>query len=198
MSITRSDLLIGGEVCAPATGEYYPLHSPADGSLVAEVANASQADVDRAVAAAQEAFYAGWKFCGVDDKRALFAQLKEALHANADELVAAKVQPDGGTGIPPLVERLIDYYVAKLDDMAGALVEHGDERTNYVYREPLGVVAIFSPFNGPMLATVLAAVPALVAGNTVVLKAPDQEAPQALKTMQAFHEAGLPAGWSTR
>ena len=45
-----------------------------------------------------------------------------------------------------------------------------------------------------MLGALLSAVPALVAGNTVVLKAPDQEALQALKTMQVFHEAGFPAG----
>ena len=178
----------------PASGQYYPLYSPVDGTLVAEVADASRADVDRAAAAAREAFYAEWKFCGIEHKRALFAKLKEVLYAMADELAAAKVQPQGGAGIPPLVERVIDYYVSKLDDGTGALIEHGDQGTNYVYREPLGVVAIFAPFNGPMLATLLSAVPALIAGNTVVLKAPDQEAPQALKTMQAFHEAGFPAG----
>ena len=125
---------------------------------------------------------------------ALFAKLKKALHAMADELSAAKVQPPGGAGIPPLVERVIDYYVSKLDDGAGAHIEHGDQGTNYVYKEPLGVVAIFVPFNGPMLGALLSAVPALVAGNTIVVKAPDQEAPQALKAMQAFHEAGFPAG----
>ena len=190
----NSDLLIGGQMCSPASGQYYPLYSPVDGTLVAEVADASRADVDRAAAAAREAFYAEWKFCGIEHKRALFAKLKEVLYAMADELAAVKVQPQGGPGIPPLVERVIDYYVGKLDDGAGALIEHGDQGTNYVYREPLGVVAIFAPFNGPMLASLLSAVPALVAGNTVVLKAPDQEAPQALKTMQAFHEAGFPAG----
>lgn len=194
MRVKKSDLLIGGQLRPPTSGRYYPLYSPVDGSLVAEVADASRADVDRAVAAAREAFYAEWKFCGIERKRALFAQLKEVLYAMADELAAAKVQPQGGPGIPPLIERVIDYYVAKLDDGAGALIEHGDQCTNYVYREPLGPVAIFAPFNGPLLGTLLSAVPALVAGNTVVLKAPDQEAPQALKAMQAFHEAGFPAG----
>lgn len=194
MSIKKSDLLIGGQMRPPASGRYYPLYSPVDGILVAEVADAGQADVDQAVAAAREAFYAEWKFCGIERKRALFAQLKEVLYAMADELAAAKVQPQGGPGIPPLIERVIDYYVGKLDDGAGALIEHGDQCTNYVYREPLGPVAIFAPFNGPLLGTLLSAVPALVAGNTVVLKAPDQEAPQALKAMQAFHEAGFPAG----
>ena len=194
MSVKKNDLLIGGQMCPPASGQYYPLHSPVDGTLVAEVADASRADVDRAATAAHEAFYAEWKFCGIEHKRALFAKLKEVLYAMADELVAAKVQPQGGAGIPPMIERIIDYYVGKLDDGAGTLIEHGDKRTNYVYKEPLGTVAIFAPFNGPMLGALLSAVPALVAGNTVVLKAPDQEAPQALKTMQAFHKAGFPAG----
>ena len=194
MSGKKSDLLIRGQLCPPTSGRYYPLYSPVDGTLVAEVADASRADVDRAAAAAREAFYAEWKFCGSEHKRALFAKLKEVLYAMADELAAAKVQPQGAAGIPPLIERVIDYYVGTLDDGAGALIEHGDQCTNYVYREPLGPVAIFAPFNGPLLGALLSAVPALLAGNTVVLKAPDQEAPQALKTMQAFHEAGFPAG----
>ena len=194
MSVKRSDLLIGGHICPPTSGRYYPLYSPVNGTLVAEVADASRADVDRAADAAREAFYAEWKFCDIEHKRALFGKLKEALYAMADELAAAKVQPQGGAGIPPLIERIIDYYVGKLDDGTGALIEHGDRHTNYIDREPLGAVAIFAPFNGPLLGTLLSAVPALVAGNTVVLKAPDQEAPQALKAMQAFHEAGFPPG----
>ena len=194
MSVKKSNLLIGGQMCPPASGQYYPLYSPVNGTLVAEVADANPAYVDRAAAAAREAFYTEWKFCGIEHKRALFAKLKEALYAMADELAAAKVQPQGGKGIPPMIERIIDYYVAKLDDGAGTLIEHSDQRTNYICKEPLGVVAIFAPFNGPMLGAILSVVPALVAGNTVVLKAPDQEAPQAIKTMQAFHEAGFPAG----
>ncbi|MBT4979714.1 MAG: aldehyde dehydrogenase family protein, partial [Gemmatimonadetes bacterium] len=172
MSVKKYDLLTGGQISPPASGRYYPLYSPVDGTLIAEVADATRVDVDRAVAAAQEAFYAEWKFCSVEHKRALFAKLKEMLYAAADELAGAKVQPQGGTGIPPLIERVIDYYVGKLDDGAGTLIEHGDQQTNYVYREPLGVVAIFVPFNGPMLGALLAAVPALVAGNTIVVKAP--------------------------
>lgn len=194
MAIIKSDLLIDGRWCPPASEQYYPLHSPVDGSLVAKVANGGREDVERAVAAARQAFYAEWKFCPVERKRALFTQFKEALHAMADELAAAKVQPQGGPGIPPLIDRVIDYYVSKLDDGAGTLLEHGDQGTNYLYKEPLGVVAVFAPFNGPMLGALLAVVPALVAGNTIVLKAPDQEAPQALKAMQAFAEAGFPAG----
>ena len=54
MSVEKSDLLIGGQICPPTSGRYYPLYSPVDGELVAEVADASRADVDRAAAAARE------------------------------------------------------------------------------------------------------------------------------------------------
>lgn len=141
----RSDLLIDGQMCPPSKEQYYPLYSPVDGELVAEAADASHADVDRAATAAREAFYSEWKFYGVEQKRALFAKLKEVLQAMAEELAAAKVQPQGGVGIPPLVERIIDYYAAKLDDGVGTLIEHNDQRTNYLCKEPLGVVAIFAP-----------------------------------------------------
>jgi acyl-CoA reductase-like NAD-dependent aldehyde dehydrogenase len=194
MSLNKNDLLIGGEICPPSSGKYYPLYSPGDGTLVAEVADGSQADVNRAVDAAREAYYEEWRFFDIERKRALFVKLKDTLHRMDNELAEAKVQPQQGTSIPPLVERVIDYYVGKLDDGAGTLIEHSDEGTNYVFKEPLGVIVIFAPFNGPILGTLLAAIPALVAGNTIILKAPDQEAPQALKLMQAFHKAGFPAG----
>lgn len=194
VTVEKSDLLIGGQLCPPSSGQYYPLYSPVDGRLVAEVANATQTDVDRAVSAASDAFYGEWKFASVEDRRALFIRFKEVLHSMADELATAKIQPQGGRAIPPLIDQIIDYYMGKLDDGVGELLQHGDQGTNYVYREPLGVVAIFAPFNGPMMGALLAAVPALIAGNAVVLKTPDQEAPQALKTMQVFHEAGFPSG----
>lgn len=194
MALPRHDLLINGETCPPASGTYYPLHSPVDGTIVAEAADGGRVDAERAAQAAGQAFHREWKFSSVDARRSLFARLKERLHDAADDLAAAKVLPQGGAGIPPLVDNVINYYVGKLDDGAGSLIEHSDDRTNYVYREPVGPVAIFAPVNGPMLGSILSAVPALVAGNPVVLKAPDQEAPQALRTMQVFHEAGFPAG----
>ena len=191
---TKWDLLIGGKTCPPESGAYYPLRSPVDGTHVADVADATPGDVDRALEAARHAFYQNWRFHGVEQKRQLFENLKNALHGMAGELVAAKVQPQGGPGVPPLVERVIDYYVGKLDDDTGQVIEHSDRRTNYLIKKPMGVVAIFAPFNGPMLGALLSAIPALIAGNTIVVKAPDQEAPQAIKAMSAFLEAGFPPG----
>ena len=101
------------------------LYSPVDGRLVAEVANATQADVDRAVCVARDAFYAEWKFSSVEDRRALFIRFKEVLHSMADDLATAKIQLQGGQAIPPLIDQIIDYYMGKLDDGVGELLQHG-------------------------------------------------------------------------
>ena len=193
MSIEKVDLLIGGKQHLPASGQYYPLYSPVDGSLFAEVADANEADVDAAVSAAKSAFYNEWKFCDREKKRNLLNQFLQKLRASEDELSAVKVLPGpGGTG--GLATDVVNYYIAQLDHLTGTIMEHSDQGTHYIIREPLGVVAVFSPWNGPVLGSLLSIIPALVAGNTVVLKTPEEEAPQATKAMEAFHEAGFPAG----
>ena len=125
MIVEKSDLLIGGQLCPPSSGQYYSLYSPVDGRLVAEVANATQADVDRAVCVARDAFYAEWKFSSVEDRRALFIRFNEVLHSMADDLATAKIQPQGGRAITPLIDQIIDYYMGKSDDGVGELLQHG-------------------------------------------------------------------------
>jgi len=193
MSIGKVNLLIGGKQCPPASGNYYPIHSPVDGKLFAEVADANEADVDTAVIAAKSAFYKEWKFYDREEKRTLLQRFLEALQASEDELSAAKVLPGPG-GIGGLPTAVINYYISKLDHQTGTILEHSDQGTTYVIREPLGVVAVFAPWNGPVLGALLSVIPALVAGNTVILKTPEEEAPQATKAMEAFYKAGFPEG----
>lgn len=85
MIVEKSNLLIGGQLCPPSSGQYYPLYSP----------------VDRAVSAASDAFYGELKFASVEDRRALFIRFEEVFHSMADELATAKIQPQGGRAIPP-------------------------------------------------------------------------------------------------
>lgn len=194
MNVKQSRMLIRGVFCPSKSKKFYSLYSPVDGSLLAEVPEATEEDVELACEAAHQAFYDGWKFIDISEKRKLFSNLKISLNEFADEIHAAKVLPLGGPEVPPLVNRLIDYYVGKLDEPTGDLLEQGDNISNYIVREPLGAIAIFVPFNGPLLGTILAAIPALIAGNTIVVKAPVQEAPQALKVMEAFNAAGFAPG----
>lgn len=193
MSIGKVDLLIGGNSCSPASKNYYPIHSPVDGELFAEVADANEADVNAAVCAAKSAFYKEWKFYDREKKRTLLNRFLEELQASEAELSAVKVLPGPG-GVSGLPTAVINYYISKLDDQTGTLLEHTDQGTTYVIREPLGVVAVFAPWNGPVLGALLSIIPALVAGNTVILKTPEEEAPQATKAMEAFYKAGFPEG----
>lgn len=187
-------MLINGILCSSKSGESYSLFSPVDGRLVAEIPEATIEDVEMACEAAHQSFHDEWKTIDSDEKRKLFENLKISLNEFANEIHSVKVLPLGGSEIPPLVQRLIDYYVGKLDEPTGELLEQNDTVSSYVIKEPLGVVAIFVPFNGPLLGTILAAIPALIAGNTIVVKAPVQEAPQALKVLEAFNAAGFPPG----
>ena len=194
MDIKQSKMLINGILCSSKSGEAYSLFSPVDGSQVAEIPEATIEDVEMACEAAHQSFHDEWKTINSEEKRKLFANLKISLNEFANEIHSVKVLPLGGPEIPPLVHRLIDYYVGKLDEPTCELLEQGDTGSSYIMKEPLGVVAIFVPFNGPLLGTILAAIPALIAGNTIVVKAPVQEAPQALKVLEAFNAAGFPPG----
>ena len=194
MDIKQSKMLINGILCSSKSGEAYSLFSPVDGSQVAEIPEATIEDVEMACEAAHQSFHDEWKTINSEEKRKLFANLEISLNEFANEIHSVKVLPLGGPEIPPLVHRLIDFYVGKLDEPTCELLEQGDTGSSYIMKEPLGVVAIFVPFNGPLLGTILAAIPALIAGNTIVVKAPVQEAPQALKVLEAFKAAGFPPG----
>ena len=194
MDIKQSKMLINGILCSSKSGEAYSLFSPVDGSQVAEIPEATIEDVEMACEAAHQSFHDEWKTINSEEKRKLFANLEISLNEFANEIHSVKVLPLGGPEIPPLVHRLIDFYVGKLDEPTCELLEQGDTGSSYIMKEPLGVVAIFVPFNGPLLGTILAAIPALIAGNTIVVKAPVQEAPQALKVLEAFNAAGFPPG----
>ena len=194
MNIKQSKMLIRGILCSSKSGESYPLHSPMDGRVIAEIPEATIEDVEMACEVAHQSFYDEWKTVDRNEKRKLFDSLKSSLNKFASEIHSAKVLPLGSSEIPPLVDRLIDYYVGKLDEPTGEVFEQDDNLSCQTIREPLGAVAIFVPFNGALLGTILAAIPALIAGNTIVVKAPVQEAAQALKVVEAFNAAGFPPG----
>ncbi|GAA3316095.1 aldehyde dehydrogenase family protein [Arthrobacter ramosus] len=186
------------------TGETYTIHSPATDEVVATVAKAGVADVDRAVAAAKAAHAAGtWRNSSPADRAAVLDAAAASLAARADELAFLQSRENGATlritsalhlglGIAQLqyVAQLAREYEFESDGPEiGPIPADGVLR-----REPLGVVAAIVPWNIPLLTTVWKIAPALAAGNTVVLK-PDEHAPLLpLEMARALHEAGLPAG----
>ena len=160
------------------TGRFQTI-SPVDGSIVFERALDGAEDVERTLASASKAF-APWKELRLEERSAMVRRFVElAVHdvdAVAHELTMQMGRPvrDGGGEVGGWLLRgrtMIDLAAQGLGDIELA---DRDGFTRFIRREPLGVVFVVAPWNYPWLTAVNALVPALVAGNVVVLKHSEQ------------------------
>ncbi|ALJ21704.1 aldehyde dehydrogenase family protein [Microbacterium sp. No. 7] len=202
MTVPHYQQLIGGQWLD--TDESYEIRSPADESLVATVAKASVADVDKAVAAANAAHNEGtWRRTPPADRAAVLEAAAASLGARAEELAALQSRENGAT-IRITAALHLGLAVAQLQYVAALTRGYQWEgpgpaigpipAEGVLRREPIGVVAAIVPWNIPLLTSVWKVAPALAAGNTVVLK-PDEHAPLLpLELVKALDAAGLPAG----
>ena len=194
-------LYIGGEWQDAASGKTFDTFDPSTGEVLAKVAEADAADVDRAVKAAREAFDRG-KWATMDARKrgkVLFA-IADALEARADELARLETRNNG----KPLrearafdVEGTIEcfrYYAGWADKIDGEVIPVPGPFLNYTRREPVGVCGQIIPWNYPLQMAAWKVAPALACGNTIVLKPAEQTPLTALELARICHEAGLPAG----
>lgn len=193
-------LYIGGGWAAPATDRVIRIISPSSEEEVGSVAEASEADVDRAVAAARHAFDHGpWPRMTGPERAAKLRAIADRFAARSGEFARAwSLQ----VGIPfAHVEAMAPYFRAYFDYFAG-LADQGFEEvrkpmqggTAVVVREPVGVAACIVPWNAPLATMLLKVAPALAAGCTVIAK-PSPETPlEALLLAEVIAEAGLPEG----
>lgn len=182
----------------------YEIRSPATEELVATVAKGSTTHVDTAVAAAAHAFEEGkWRHTPVAERAALINTVAERFGARTDELAALQSAENGAT-IRITGALHVGLSVAQLQYVAAIAPGYPWETSGppiepvpaegIVVREPLGVVAAIVPWNIPLLTAVWKIGPALVAGNSLVLK-PDEHAPLLLLELAGeFEAAGLPPG----
>jgi 1-pyrroline dehydrogenase len=152
-----------------------PVVDPATGEVIAEVASASAADVDRAVDAAAAAFD-GWRASTPAERSAALLRLAAAIESNKDELVAIESRNCGKPiAVTPLdVDFMIDnlrFFAAGARSMSTAAPgEYLGGYTSILRREPLGVAGLIAPWNYPVMMAGWKLGPALAAGNCVVLK----------------------------
>jgi aldehyde dehydrogenase (NAD+) len=194
-------LFIGGEWVAPLSGETIEVESPASEEIVARVAAAGKADMDRAVAAAREAFDNGpWPTTPPAERGAMLMKLADVLERRVPEIAAAWCAQIGGLkqrsemmqmgsvmglrGIAALGESFPWTETKK-----GQMVD-----TAVIVREPVGVVAGIAPWNAPFGIMLNKVAYSLIAGCTVIMK-PSPETPlEAYIIAEAAEEAGFPAG----
>ncbi|MGD1071916.1 MAG: aldehyde dehydrogenase family protein [Bryobacteraceae bacterium] len=195
----ESRLFIGGEFTDAVEGGRIPVLNPHDNSLLAEVSEASPADVDRAVAAARKAFPA-WKRMAAADRGRLLLKLADAIEADAGYLAELESLD---TGHPIRDTKMLDvprtaatfrYFGGMADKVQGSIIPVEAGFLNYVTREPLGVVGQIVPWNFPLMFTSWKMGPALAAGNTVVLKPAELTPLTTLRIAHLMADVGIPPG----
>ncbi len=197
----QTQLFIGGEFVDAADGSTFRVENPAEASTLAEVAEAREADVDRAVKAARAAFESKeWQRLAARDRGLLLFRLADLIEAHIDELARIETLDNGKPFFEsrqidlPDVVRVFRYYAGWADKIHGETIPVAGPVLNYTRREPLGVVGAIVPWNFPLLLAMWKVAPALACGNTVVLK-PSAETPlSALKLAELVAEAGFPGG----
>jgi alpha-ketoglutaric semialdehyde dehydrogenase len=197
---TRADNLIGGEWVPAGTGRTYERCNPAAPSdLLGHFPDSDRSDVAAAAEAARSAFADWWARRGTERATVLAAAAELALE-RADEIARDMTRETG----KPLREARAEaarlaltlrYFAADgwfpSGELYGQSATHGQV---YTLRRPVGVVGLITPWNFPVAIPAWKLAPALVAGNTVVLK-PSEEAPvSAIHLARCLVDAGLPAG----
>ncbi|HEY1721192.1 MAG TPA: aldehyde dehydrogenase family protein [Magnetospirillaceae bacterium] len=195
----RNQLFIGGAFVDAIGGHRIPVVNPHDGSVLTEIAEAREADVDRAVEAATKAFPA-WSSMAAMDRGRLLLKLADAIEADAENL--AKLESID-TGHPLRDTRNLDvprtavtyrYFGGMADKVQGSVVPVEKGFLNYVTRDPIGVVGQIVPWNFPLMFTSWKLGPALAAGNTVVMKPSELTPLSTLRIAELAKQVGFPDG----
>jgi betaine-aldehyde dehydrogenase len=175
--------------------------NPADGSVLAEVGVASEQDVDRAVQVARRAFDEGpWPRTDARERSALLSRVADLLERDR-ELIARTETLDTGKTLTESrwdvddVAAAFRYYAALAVQDTGRVVDTGRPHVlSRVVREPVGVCALITPWNYPMLQISWKLAPALAAGCTAVVKPSEVTPLSTVHLVRLLAEAGLPAG----
>lgn len=171
----QTKLLINGQLVA-GEGPAQPVHNPARGSVLVEIPEATDAQVDTAVRAADAAFE-GWSQTAPKDRALALLKLADAIEAHAEEL--ARLESDN-CGKPysaalndelPAIADVFRFFAGAARCLNGSAAgEYLPGHTSMIRRDPVGVVASIAPWNYPLMMLAWKVAPALAAGNTVVIK----------------------------
>ncbi|MEU7928382.1 aldehyde dehydrogenase [Micromonospora sp. NPDC049107] len=202
--IVRDKLYIGGTWMTPSSSKLLEIRSPHDQSVLGQVAQAANADVDAAVAAARTAFDNGpWPHTIPEERQEVIRRYDALRAARADEIAAAISAENGSAGWftkagQPFLTRQVNAYLKAAEEFGWEEVVEPSDLTvafdTIVRREAIGVVAAVIPWNSPFSAATAKLVPALLAGNTVVLKVSPENSLSMMLLADLWHEAGLPDG----
>ena len=201
VKIEAGRLLINGQWTEGS--KTFDTMNPATGEVLTQVAEASAADVDRAVQAARRAFEDGsgpWRKLSASERGRLIWRLADLVEKNIEELAELETLDNGKPIFEsryvdmPMVIDVLRYYAGLATKIHGETVNTSEAAITYTLREPVGVVGLIVPWNFPLLLASWKIGPALACGNTIVLKPAEQTPLTPLMLGELALEAGFPAG----
>src|SRR5687767_15044795 len=201
-SSIQSRLFINGEFVDAKSGQTFSTINPATEEKIADVASASQADIDAAVAAARAQLEPGseWQKMKPRDRGKILWKLADILSARAGEIGRIETL-DNGKPIfesqfvdTPAAAECLYYFAGWSGKVTGETIPVQEGAFTYTLREPVGVVGAITPWNFPLMLAVWKIAPALACGNTVVIKPASNTALSLLKFAEYAKECVLPAG----
>src|SRR5271157_4269713 len=199
-TVQKYQMFINGEWVSPDSGKTFPVYDPSTEQVIAEVPNGNAKDVDRAVAAAKDAFETGpWASSTAQERGRVLFKLADAVRQNTAALAELESRNSG----KPIVEAEYDigdvatcfeYYGGLATKVSGHVNPIPDNALSLTMKEPIGVAAMITPWNYPLLMATWKMAPALAAGCTCILKPPGVTPLTALELTKWLPEVGLPPG----
>ena len=190
---------IDGGFTPPSSGEWFDTENPYTGEVWARIARGNAADVDRAVASAKRA-QVDWAARTPTARGKVLVRLAELIEDHSEDLARTEVRDNGKlyaemSSQTRYMAEWYRYYGGLADKVEGTVIPTDKpSMLNYTRREPLGVVAMITPWNSPLLLLAWKLPAALAAGNGVVVKPSEFTSASTLELMELAKQAGIPDG----
>ncbi|KAL0941146.1 aldehyde dehydrogenase [Colletotrichum truncatum] len=192
-------LFINNEWVEGVDKQTFEVINPTTEEVICSVHEATEKDVDIAVAAARKAFEGVWKETTPTQRSILLLKLADLAEKNTDLLAAVESLDNGKSitmakGDVGAVIGCLRYYGGWADKIEGKTIDISPDMFHYTRQEPIGVCGQIIPWNFPLLMLSWKIAPALATGNTIVMKTAEQTPLSALVFANLIKEAGFPAG----
>ncbi|MGH7105691.1 MAG: aldehyde dehydrogenase [Acetobacteraceae bacterium] len=201
MDLVQYDLYVDGQTRKAAGGERFESFDPYRGQPWALLGRGGPDDVEAAVAAADRAFHGrAWRGINATGRGRLLRQLGDLVAENAERLGRIETRDNGKLlaemlGQVRYIPQWFYYYGGLADKIEGSVIPVDKPRMfTFTQHEPLGVVAMITPWNSPLLLAAWKMAPALAAGNTIVWKPSEFASVSALEFAKLVEQAGFPPG----
>jgi acyl-CoA reductase-like NAD-dependent aldehyde dehydrogenase len=195
-----AQLFINGEFTDAASGKTLDIVNPATGAVIGRLADASAMDVDRAVTAAQNAFDEGkWSAASIQERARILNRFADLFEADLEAFYKLETLNNGR----PIVEtraqisrlpQFYRYFAALALTRRSDVIPIEGPYLCYTQRVPLGVVALMTSFNHPLMILSKSLAPALATGNSVVIKPSEQTPLTTVRLVELLNRAGIPKG----